>query len=127
MEHAFFGCAVGLSRQAVHRIWRAFGLQPHRQEVFTLSKDPYFIDKVRDVVGLYKELTDNALVLSVDEKSQIQALERSQPMLPMRPGRPQRWSHDYYRHDTICSLPLWMWQPAASLEPTNRVIEARNF
>ena len=91
---------LGLSRQAVHRIWRAFGLQPHRQEVFTLSKDPYFIDKVRDVVGLYMNPPEKALVLSVDEKSQIQALERSQPMLPMRPGRPQRWSHDYYRHGT---------------------------
>ena len=91
---------LGLSRQAVHRIWRAFGLQPHRQEVFTLSKDPYFIDKVRDVVGLYRNPPENALVLSVDEKSQIQALERSQPILPMRPGRPQRWSHDYYRHGT---------------------------
>jgi transposase len=91
---------VGLSRQAVHRIWRAFGLQPHRQEVFTLSKDPYFIDKVRDVVGLYMNPPENALVLSMDEKAQIQALERSQPMLPLRPGRLQRWSHDYYRHGT---------------------------
>jgi transposase len=91
---------LGLSRQAVHRIWRAFGLQPHRQEVFTLSQDPYFIDKVRDVVGLYVNPPDNALVLCVDEKGQIQALERSQPVLPMRPGRPQRWSHDYYRHGT---------------------------
>ena len=91
---------VGLSRQGVHRIWQAFGLQPHRQEVFTLSKDPYFIDKVRDVVGLYMNPPDNALVLCVDEKSQIQALERSQPVLPMRPGRPERWSHDYYRLGT---------------------------
>jgi transposase len=91
---------LGLSPQAIHRIWRAFGLQPHRQEVFTLSKDPFFIDKVRDVVGLYMNPPQNALVLSVDEKSQIQALERSQPLLPMRPGRPQRWSHDYYRHGT---------------------------
>jgi transposase len=91
---------LGLSPQAIHRIWRAFGLQPHRQEVFTLSKDPYFIEKVRDVVGLYMNPPQNALVLSVDEKSQIQALERSQPMLPMGPGRPQRWSHDYYRHGT---------------------------
>ena len=79
---------VGLSRQAVHRIWRAFGLQPHRQEVFTLSKDPYFIDKVRDVVGLYRNPPDNALVLSVDEKSQIQALERSQAHAANATGSP---------------------------------------
>jgi transposase len=91
----------GLSRQAVSRIWRAFGLRPHRSEVFTLSEDPYFVDKVRDVVGLYMDPPDNALVLCVDEKTQVQALERSQPVLPMRPGRVQRHTHDYYRHGTV--------------------------
>jgi transposase len=91
----------GVSRQSVSRIWRAFGLQPHRSESFTLSNDPYFIDKVRDVVGLYLDPPDNALVLALDEKAQIQALERTQPILPMRPYRPERRTHDYYRHGTI--------------------------
>jgi len=91
----------GLSNVSVARIWRAFGLQPHRQESFQLSTDPLFIEKVRDVVGLYMSPPENALVLCVDEKSQIQALERSQPLLPMRPGQPERKTHDYYRHGTV--------------------------
>ena len=91
---------VGLSQSAVSRIWRAFGLQPHRSETFKLSTDPQFIEKVRDVVGLYMSPPEHALVLCVDEKSQIQALDRSQPMLPMKPGSPQRHSHDYRRHGT---------------------------
>jgi transposase len=91
----------GFSRQTVSRIWRAFGLAPHRSESFTLSTDPYFVDKVRDVVGLYLDPPANALVLSVDEKTQVQALERSQPVLPMRPGAPERRTHDYYRHGTL--------------------------
>jgi transposase len=91
----------GLSHDSIARIWKAFGLQPHRQEVFQLSTDPLFIEKVRDVVGLYMSPPHNALVLCVDEKSQIQALERSQPMLPMRPGRPERRTHDYFRHGTL--------------------------
>jgi transposase len=91
----------GFSRQTVSRIWRTFGLQPHRSENFTLSKDPYFVDKVRDVVGLYLDPPANALVLCVDEKTQVQALERSQPVLPMRPGQPERRTHDYYRHGTL--------------------------
>ena len=91
----------GLSRQAISRIWRAFGLHPHRSENFTLSTDPYFVDKVRDVVGLYLDPPENALVLCVDEKTQVQALERSQPVLPMRPGRPERRTHDYYRHGAL--------------------------
>lgn len=90
----------GLSRNAVSRIWRAFGLKPHRTETFRLSTDPLFIEKVRDVVGLYMSPPENALVYCVDEKSQIQALERSQPVLPMRPGQAERRSHDYYRHGT---------------------------
>jgi transposase len=90
----------GLSRSTISRIWRAFGLQPHRSQSFKLSKDPLFIDKVRDIVGLYLNPPDRALVLCVDEKSQIQALDRTQPLLPMRPGQPERRSHDYKRHGT---------------------------
>lgn len=92
--------ACGLSTSTVQRIWRAFGLQPHRLETFKLSTDPDFVAKVRDVVGLYMSPPDRAIVQCVDEKSQIQALDRSQPMLPMRPGQPARRSHDYKRHGT---------------------------
>lgn len=90
----------GLSVSSVQRIWRAFGLQPHRMETFKLSTDPDFVAKVRDVVGLYVSPPEHAIVLCVDEKSQIQALDRSQPMLPMRSGQPARRSHDYFRHGT---------------------------
>lgn len=92
--------ACGLSQSTVSRIWRAFGLQPHRSETFKLSKDPLFIEKVRDIVGLYMNPPERALVLSVDEKSQIQALDRTQPLLPMRPGQAERRTHDYMRHGT---------------------------
>jgi len=92
--------ASGLSQSAVSRIWRAFGLQPHRAETFKLSTDPLFIEKVRDIVGLYLNPPDRALVLCVDEKSQIQALDRTQPILPMMPGLPERRTHDYRRHGT---------------------------
>ena len=92
--------AAGLSRSTVGRIWRAFALQPHRSETFKLSKDPLFIEKVRDMVGLYLNPPDRALVLCVDEKSQIQALDRTQPLLPMRPGQAERRTHDYKRHGT---------------------------
>jgi len=91
----------GLSQTLISRIWRAFALQPHRVEGFKLSKDPLFIEKVRDVVGLYLDPPDRALVLCVDEKAQIQALDRSQPLLPMRPGQAERRSADYVRHGTI--------------------------
>ena len=90
----------GLSQSAVARIWKAFALQPHRTETFKLSKDPLFIEKVRDIVGLYLHPPDRALVLCVDEKSQIQALDRTAPLLPMRPGQPERRTHDYVRHGT---------------------------
>lgn len=90
----------GLSHMTIQRIWRAFGLQPHRVDTFKLSTDPLFVDKVRDIVGLYMNPPERALVLSVDEKSQIQALNRTQPVLPMRPGQPERRSHDYIRHGT---------------------------
>jgi transposase len=92
--------ASGLSVSSVQRIWHAFGLQPHRMESFKLSTDPDFVAKVRDVVGLYVAPPEHAVVLCVDEKSQIQALDRSQPMLPMRPGQAARRSHDYKRHGT---------------------------
>jgi transposase len=92
--------ACGLSVSTVQRIWRAFGLQPHRIETFKLSTDPDFVAKVRDVVGLYMSPPERAIVLCVDEKSQIQALDRSQPMMPMRPGQPARMTHDYKRHGT---------------------------
>ena len=88
----------GLSRATIGRIWKAFGLKPHLVETFKLSKDPFFIDKVRDVVGLYMAPPENAIVVCVDEKSQIQALNRSQPVLPAMPGMPERRSHDYTRH-----------------------------
>jgi transposase len=92
--------ACGLSQTAVSRIWRAFVLQPHRSETFKLSKDPLFIEKVRDIVGLYLDPPDKALVLCADEKSQVQALDRTQPLLPMRPGQVERRTHDYVRHGT---------------------------
>jgi transposase len=90
--------ACGLSVSSVQRIWRAFGLQPHRSETFKLSTDPLFVEKVRDIVGLYMAPPERALVLCVDEKSQIQALDRSQPLLPMQPGQVERRAHDYTRH-----------------------------
>ncbi len=92
--------AAGMTQTAVSRIWRAFALQPHRTETFKLSSDPLFIEKVRDLVGLYLDPPERAVVLCVDEKSQIQALDRTQPLLPMRPGQPERRAHDYRRHGT---------------------------
>ena len=92
--------AVGLSQSAISRVWRAFGLKPHLSETFKLSTDPYFVEKVRDVVGLYMSPPENAIVLSVDEKSQVQALDRTQPLLPMTPGQAERRTPDYARHGT---------------------------
>jgi transposase len=89
---------TGLTQTAIVRIWRAFGLQPHRVENFKFSKDPQFVEKVRDIVGLYMNPPDRAIVLCVDEKSQVQALNRTQPILPLAPGVPARQSHDYQRH-----------------------------
>jgi len=94
----------GMSQSAISRIWRAFALEPHRSETFKLSRDPLFIDKVRDIVGLYVHPPDRALVLSVDEKAQVQALDRTQPLLPMRPGQVERRTHDYARHGTTSLL-----------------------
>jgi len=107
--------ASGVSHSTINRIWRAFGLQPHRVETFKLSPDPLLIEKVRDIVGLYMNPPDRALVFCVDEKSQIQALDRTQPMLPMRPGQVERRTHDYKRNGTTSLF--------AALElKTNRVI-----
>jgi transposase len=91
---------TGLNQTAVSRIWRAFGLKPHAVQSWKLSTDPLFVDKVRDVVGLYMAPPENALVLAVDEKSNIQALDRSAPVLPLLPGTPARMSYDYIRHGT---------------------------
>ncbi len=91
---------VGLTQNAIWRIWQAFGLQPHRSETFKLSTDPFFVEKVRDLVGLYLNPPDRAMVVCVDEKSQVQALDRTQPLLPMRPGMVERRTHDYLRHGT---------------------------
>ena len=93
--------AVGYAPSTIHRIWQAFSLQPHRSETFKLSTDPLFVEKVRDIVGLYLSPPQKALVLCVDEKTQIQALDRTQPLLPMRPGQIERRSHDYTRHGTL--------------------------
>ncbi len=120
----------GLSRQAVSRIWRAFGLKPHRSESFTLSTDPLFVEKVRDVVGLYLDPPGNALVLCVDEKTQVQALERSQPVLPLRPGRPERRTHDYYRHGTLAlfaALDVATGQVISATKPKHRAKEFLGF
>ncbi len=92
--------ASGVSGTTVGRVWRAFGLQPHRAETFKLSTDPLFAEKVRDIVGLYLVPPERALVLCVDEKSQVQALDRTQPLLPLRPGQVERRTHDYVRHGT---------------------------
>lgn len=91
---------AGISEHSVLRIWRAYGLKPHLVKSFKLSKDPMFVEKVRDIVGLYLNPPEKAIVLCVDEKSQTQALERSQPILPLRPGLPERQTHDYFRHGT---------------------------
>jgi len=121
---------VGLSQTAVSRIWRAFGLQPHRQDTWKLSKDPQFIDKVRDVVGLYLDPPERAVVLCVDEKTQIQALDRTAPILPMLPGTPARASHDYVRAGTsslYAALDLATGKVIGSLHTRHRAVEFRKF
>jgi transposase len=121
---------VGLNQSAVHRIWRAFGLQPHRQETWKLSKDPQFIEKVRDVVGLYLDPPERAVVLCVDEKSQIQALDRTAPILPMLPGTPERATHDYKRAGTsslYAALDITTGKVIGSLHSRHRAIEFKQF
>jgi transposase len=122
--------ACGLSHMSVQRIWRAFALAPHRTETFKLSKDPLFIEKVRDIVGLYLNPPHKALVLCVDEKSQIQALDRSQPVLPMRPGQAERRSHDYTRHGTtslFAALEAKSGKVIGQLHRRHRSVEFRKF
>jgi transposase len=121
---------VGLNQSAIHRIWKAFGLQPHRQETWKLSKDPLFVAKVRDVVGLYLNPPERAVVLCVDEKSQIQALDRTAPILPMLPGTPERATHDYKRSGTsslYAALDLSTGQVIGSLHARHRAIEFKKF
>jgi transposase len=121
---------VGLSQTAVSRIWRAFGLQPHRQETWKLSKDPLFVAKVRDVVGLYLNPPERAVVLCVDEKSQIQALDRTAPILPMRPGIPERATHDYKRHGTsslYAALDITTGKVIGQMHSRHRAIEFKKF
>jgi len=120
----------GLSQSTVSRIWRAFGLQPHRTETFKLSKDPLFIEKVRDIVGLDLNPPDRALVLCGDEKSQIQALDRTQPLLPMRPGQVERRTHDYVRHGTtslFAALDVKSGRVAGTCHRRHRAVEFRKF
>jgi transposase len=122
--------ASGLSTSTVQRIWRAFGLQPHRAETFKLSTDPDFVTKVRDIVGLYMAPPARALVLCVDEKSQIQALDRSQPLLPLRPGQIERRTHDYTRHGTIslfAALDVATGAVIGRCYPRHRASEFRRF
>jgi transposase len=121
---------VGLTQSAVHRIWKAFGLQPHRAETFKLSRDPQFVAKVRDVVGLYLNPPERAVVLCVDEKSQIQALDRTQPILPMQPGLPERATHDYKRHGTsslYAALDISTGQVIGRLRARHRAVEFKRF
>ena len=122
--------ACGLTQTAVSRIWRAFSLAPHRVENFKLSRDPLFIDKVRDIVGLYMAPPERALVLCVDEKSQIQALDRTAPLLPMRPGQIERRTHDYARHGTttlFAALDTKTGELIGQTQPRHRSVEFRKF
>ena len=122
--------ATGMTRQTVHRIWKAFGLQPHRSETFKLSTDPQLIEKVRDIVGLYLDPPERALVLCADEKSHIQALDRMQPTLPMRPGQAERRTHDYARHGTtslFAALDVATGKVIGELHRRHRSTEFRTF
>jgi transposase len=121
---------TGLTQTAVSQIWRAFGLQPHRQESWKLSKDPLFVEKVRDIVGLYLNPPERAVVLCVDEKSQIQALDRTAPILPMLPGVPQRATHDYKRHGTsslYAALNITTGKVIGRLHARHRTVEFKQF
>ena len=121
---------VGISPTSVHRIWRAFGLQPWRTETFKVSPDPLLIDKIRDVVGLYLAPPANAAVFSVDEKPQIQALQRTAPVLPMMPGVPERRSFDYVRHGTIdlfAALNIATGKVIGKLSAQHRAVDFRDF
>ena len=129
-SRASMAAATGLSRSTIGRIWREFRLKPHLVETFKLSSDPLFIEKVRDVVGLYLDPPERALVLCVDEKSGIQALDRSAPVLPMMPGMPERRTHDYVRSGTttlFAALDVASGQVIGSLHRRHRALEFRKF
>jgi transposase len=122
--------AAGLAPSTIQRIWQAFSLQPHRSETFKLSTDPLFVEKVRDIVGLYLSPPERALVLCVDEKSQIQALDRTQPLLPLRPGQAERRTHDYKRHGTtslFAALDVKAGTIIGKCLPRHRALEFRRF
>ena len=122
--------AAGLSATTVGRVWRAFGLQPHRSETFKLSTDPEFVEKVRDIVGLYRAPPERALVLCVDEKTGVQALDRTQPLLPLRPGQAERRTHDYARHGTtslFAALDIKTGTVIGRCLPRHRAAEFRRF
>jgi transposase len=121
---------VGLTQTAVSRMWRAFGLQPHRQDTFKLSTDPFFVERLHDVVGIYLIPPERAVVLCVDEKSQIQALDRTAPILPMLPGTPERATHDYKRAGTsslYAALDLTTGKVFGTLHSRHRAIEFKQF
>ncbi len=123
--------ASGMSQSAISRIWRAFSLKPHLAESFKLSNDPQFIEKVRDIVGLYLNPPEGALVLCVDEKSQVQALDRTAPVLPLMPGTPERQTHDYVRHGTTnllyAALDIASGKVISDMTAQHRAVEFRRF
>jgi transposase len=122
--------AVGHAPSTIQRIWQAFGLQPHRSETFKLSADPLFVEKVRDIVGLYLSPPERAVVLCIDEKSQVQTLNRTQPLLPMRPGQIKRHIHDYTRHGTtslFAALDVKAGTAVGKCMPRHRTQEFRRF
>jgi len=129
-SRASMATETGLSRSTIGRIWKSFGLKPHQVDTFKISNDPQFIDKVRDVVGLYLDPPEKALVLCVDEKSQIQALDRSAPVLPMMPGMPERRTHDYVRHGIttlFAALDVATGQVYGSIHRRHRATEFKKF
>lgn len=129
-SRASMAAETGLSKSTVGRIWKSFGLKPHQVDTFKISNDPQFIDKVRDVVGLYLDPPEKALVLCVDEKSQIQALDRSAPVLPMMPGMPERRTHDYVRHGIttlFAALDVATGEIYGSIHRRHRAIEFKKF
>jgi transposase len=129
-SRASMAAETGLSKSTVGRIWKAFGLKPHQVDTFKISNDPQFIDKVRDVVGLYLDPPEKALVLCVDEKSQIQALDRSSPVLPMMPGMPERRTHDYVRHGIttlFAALNVATGEITGSIHRRHRAAEFKKF
>jgi transposase len=129
-SRASMAAASGLSKSTVGRVWKTFGLKPHLVDTFKLSNDPQFIDKVRDVVGLYLDPPEKAIVLAVDEKSQIQALDRSAPVLPMMPGMPERRTHDYLRHGIttlFAAFDVATGTVIGSIHRRHRAVEFRKF